>query len=103
MIKEFVAFVEPVQTGPSVEKWLDLLERAMVAGLWDNSKKCLLTYPEDGTERTDWLFGPFSSQSILMVDQINWTLLAEQALNKISSGQDENAMKANIEFAKLQL
>jgi len=103
MIKERVAFVDPVTTGPNVEKWLNDIEKAMVAGLWDNSKKCFLAYPEDGTVRNDWLFGPFSSQSILMVDQINWTLGAEQALNLMSSGQDPDALKKNIEFTRLQL
>jgi dynein heavy chain len=103
MIKERVGFVEPVVTGGAVEKWLNEIETAMVSGLWFSSEKCLKAYPEDGSQRTEWLFGDYSSQSILMVDQINWTLLAEQALNLISSGQDEDAMKKNIEFTKLQL
>jgi dynein heavy chain len=102
MIKERVDFVEPVTTGPAVEKWLADIETAMVMGLWDNSKKCLLAYPEDGAVRNDWLFGPFSSQSALMVDQINWTALAEEALNLLSGG-DEDALKNNIEFTRRQL
>jgi dynein heavy chain len=103
MIKERVAFSEPVQTGPAVEKWLADLEVQMVQGLYDNAKLCYLAYPENGAVRKEWLFGPYSSQAILMVDQINWTLCAEQALMKISSGEDPDAMKKNIEFTQLQL
>ena len=86
MIKERVPFVEPVVTGPIVEKWLSEIETAMVAGLYDSAKRSLFEgYPENGTDRTQWLLeGPYASQSQLQVDQIWWTKLAEGALETIA-------------------
>eukprot|EP00928_Gymnodinium_smaydae_P068050 TRINITY_DN5109_c0_g7_i1.p1 TRINITY_DN5109_c0_g7~~TRINITY_DN5109_c0_g7_i1.p1 ORF type:complete len:4115 (+),score=1184.64 TRINITY_DN5109_c0_g7_i1:176-12520(+) len=104
MIKERIPFDEPVITGPVVEKWLYDIEHAMVRGLYVVSKATLLEYPEDGTQRTDWLIaGQPSSQAKLLIDQIYWTTLAEEALNKISSGENLNAMKDNIDFNNRQL
>ncbi|CAJ1382663.1 unnamed protein product, partial [Effrenium voratum] len=103
MIKEYVPFVQPVATGPIVEKWLSDIEVAMVNGLYDASKKALLAYPEDGTNRTQWLLeGEYSAQSKILVDQQFWTAETEKALNKISAG-DANGMKDNITFHNEQL
>ncbi|CAE7749350.1 DNAH6 [Symbiodinium sp. CCMP2592] len=103
MIKEYVPFVQPVVTGPIVEKWLSDIEVAMVNGLYDASKQGLLAYPEDGTNRTEWLLeGPYSAQSKILVDQQFWTAETEKALCKIAAG-DANGMKDNIEFHNQQL
>jgi len=103
MIKEMVPFVEPVVTGPIVEKWLAEIEVAMVNGLYDSSKRALLEYPEDGTNRTKWLLeGEYSAQSKIMIDQIFWTDLTEKALNEIAAG-DANGMVNNIDFMNRQL
>jgi len=84
MIKEYVPFVQPVVTGPIVEKWLSDIEVAMVNGLYDASKQGLLAYPEDGTNRTEWLLeGPYSAQSKILVDQQFWTAETEKALCKL--------------------
>jgi dynein heavy chain len=106
MIKENVPFVEPVITGPVVEKWLSEVEVAMVNGLYAITKETLELYPEDGTDRTTWLLeggSAVSSQAQLLVDQVHWTRLAEIALDKINSGENANAMKDNIEFHQKQL
>eukprot|EP00930_Biecheleria_cincta_P008309 TRINITY_DN10972_c0_g3_i1.p1 TRINITY_DN10972_c0_g3~~TRINITY_DN10972_c0_g3_i1.p1 ORF type:complete len:4176 (-),score=874.55 TRINITY_DN10972_c0_g3_i1:69-11708(-) len=103
MIKEVVPFVEPVVTGPAVEKWLGEIEVAMVNGLYDATKKSLLEYPEDGTDRTEWLLNlPYAAQAKIAVDQMFWTQLAEEALNKIEGGY-ENGMIDNIAFNQAQL
>jgi dynein heavy chain len=105
MIKERVPFVEPVITGPVVEKWLYDIEHAMVAGIHYFLKQCLIEYPEDGTYRTDWLLANHlsASQAKLAVDQIFWTRLTEEALDQISSGKNQNGMKDNIDFNNKQL
>jgi dynein heavy chain len=103
MIKERVPFVAPVVTGPIVEKWLSDLEVAMVNGLYAVTKKDLSTYPEDGTDRTTWLLEGCSAQTLLLVDQILWTQSAEQALDKISSGENTNGMRDCIDFHNKQL
>jgi dynein heavy chain len=103
MIKEKVPFVNPVQTsGQAVEKWLGDIEVKMVESLHHITKRCWQAYPEDGTNRKDWLFTDFASQSILAVDQIMWTTLGEEALTKIEGG-DEHAMQANVDFTRRQL
>ncbi|CAK0841283.1 unnamed protein product [Prorocentrum cordatum] len=106
MIKESVPFVEPVVTGPVVEKWLSEVEVAMVNGLYALTKETLQLYPEDGSDRTSWLLegrSALASQAQLLVDQVNWTQLAEVALEQMSAGTDVNAMKTNIEFHNRQL
>jgi dynein heavy chain len=103
LIKERVPFVEPVMTGPVVEKWLAEIEVAMVNGLYAGTKAALEQYPEDGTNRKEWLLqGPFAAQSQLLIDQVFWTDLAERALQAVSNG-NPNAMRENVEFHNRQL
>eukprot|EP00746_Dinoflagellata_sp_MGD_P154845 gnl/MRDRNA2_/MRDRNA2_85065_c0_seq4.p1 gnl/MRDRNA2_/MRDRNA2_85065_c0~~gnl/MRDRNA2_/MRDRNA2_85065_c0_seq4.p1 ORF type:complete len:4104 (-),score=817.24 gnl/MRDRNA2_/MRDRNA2_85065_c0_seq4:76-11610(-) len=103
MIKECVDFAEPVETsGVAVEFWLGKIEEQMVAGLYQSSRRAFMAYPDDGITRKDWLFGPWASQSVLMVDQIFWTKLAEEALNKIETGENPKAMQDNIDFTAEQ-
>ncbi|CAK9043200.1 unnamed protein product [Durusdinium trenchii] len=103
MIKEYVPFVQPVVTGPIVEKWLSDIEVAMVNGLYDSSKRALLAYPEDGTNRTQWLLeGEYSAQSKILVDQQFWTAETEKALKRIAGGE-ASGMKDNIDFHNEQL
>jgi len=104
MIKEKVVFVSPVQTqNVAVEKWLCDIEGRMVQSLHTLTKHAVDEYPEDGTVRKDWLFGPYPAQAILAVDQIMWTQCAEVALDLIQSGQNNDAMTDNIKFTEHQL
>jgi dynein heavy chain len=103
MIQEKVDFTEAVSTASPVEKWLNDIEDRMIKALYDNAKRSYLEYPEDGINRADWLLAPYASQVILLIDQVMWTKLAEDALNAIESGQNVRAMLDNIEFNNKQL
>ena len=81
MIKERVDFMELMIAGTVVEKWIPEIEVQMVAGPYGSSKKEFLAHPEDSSNRTRWLFGPYASQALLLIDQIHWTRLAEVALD----------------------
>ena len=67
--KEYVPFSDSVFARGPVEDWLNKIEDMMRKTLYDITKKSLESYPEDGTQRDDWLFES-CAQCILTVDQI---------------------------------
>jgi dynein heavy chain len=115
MIKEYAAFHEEVTAGAQVELWLNQIEFQMVMGLYQSTKAAFLEYPEDPRERHDWLLGedvdgqvqqgqlPYCSQGQLAVDMIGWTVVCEEALNKIEAGEDPKAMEHTQKFLEEQL
>lgn len=53
---EFVEFAESVFAEGPVERWLASIEQMMIQSLYDKTKVALNDYPEDGTQRDEWLF-----------------------------------------------
>ena len=54
--QEYVAFSESVWASGVVEAWLCRIEDMMIQSLFDQTKKAFEQYPEDGTQRDEWLF-----------------------------------------------
>ena len=83
------------------------IENQMINSLYVNAKKSLLAYPEDGTNRREWLFEDTASQNLLFIDQIGWTDETEKAIMRMEALPDAEKstkpMEENIEFHNRQL
>ena len=96
--KEYVPFSDSVFARGPVEDWLNKIEDMMRKTLYDITKKSLESYPEDGTQRDDWLFES-CAQCILTVDQIQWTVGVTAAIQEIMKGKNKKAMEEFREFS----
>merc|ERR1719387_946409 len=85
-------------------------------GLYQSTKAAMADYPENPIFRKEWLLGvdqedgepqqgqlPFCSQGQLAIDMIGWTMVSEEALNKIEGGEDPKGMDVAIKFLEEQL
>lgn len=70
----------------------------MIQSLYDLTKRGYFEYPENGLERKDWLF-KFPAQPILTVDLIKWTEGCEDAISRVSEGEN-NAVAEYYEYMK---
>jgi hypothetical protein len=109
---EKVPFSKPPYAEGTVEAWLLGMQNCMCETLYDNCKSCLLELNEAaptldwaGRSREDekpianldtWYFG-YPAQCIIMIGQIEWTLLVTEALLKVAGDEntppDEGAME----------
>jgi len=64
---ETVTFTESCFAHGPVEAWMNNIENDMFVSLYIISTQALENYPEDGTQRQDWLF-EYAAQSILVID-----------------------------------
>ena len=99
---EYVKFSSMVKAEGGVEFWLTDIEKMMTQSLYDNTKTAVLCYPENGIERSEWLFHT-NAQSILTVDMIKWTQGVEAAIYEIMKGKNSQALKEFLEFSDKQL
>ena len=84
--------------GP-VEVWLSKIEAAMIQSLYDKTKTALEHYPEDGTQRDEWLFSA-GAQPILTVDMIVWTANVTSAIMEVMSGTNGGALTEFLKFCE---
>jgi dynein heavy chain len=54
--QEYVAFSESVHAHGVVETWLSKIEQMMILTLYDMTRRAYEAYPEDGSQRDEWLF-----------------------------------------------
>jgi dynein heavy chain len=87
--------------GP-VEYWLKNIESMMTQSLYDQTKNGVQQYPEDITQRDEWLFN-YPAQPVLTVDMIMWTKGVTAAITEIQSGLSESALKEWQDKANKQL
>lgn len=64
---EKVPFFASVFAEGAVEHWLFRIQEMMVKSLHSITKKAYLEYPDNGLERTSWLF-KYPAQPVLTVD-----------------------------------
>ncbi|CAD7972922.1 unnamed protein product [Amoebophrya sp. A25] len=106
-VGELVQFAKIVETTKPVEYWLCDIEAQMIEGLYENAKVAVAAYPEDGTQRREWLFDDYAAQNALFIDQIHWTSETENAIVQMEAMPDNakslKPMEANIEFHQRQL
>ena len=74
----------------------------MFSSLYFIAKSALEAYPADGTKRENWLFVT-AAQTILLVDQIKWTLGVETAIYEIMGGKNRGALGDFEKFSNDQL
>lgn len=74
----------------------------MYCSLYLISKGALETYPKDGSKRAGWLFET-AAQTILVVDQIQWTAGVEEAIYEIMGGKNRGALSDFEKFSNDQL
>lgn len=96
--QEYVKFSESVFAEGNVEFWLLNIEKMMVKTLYDITKQANTEYPEDGTQRDEWLFN-YPAQNVLTVDLIQWTKGVCDAIAKIKGGKDKRALEGFLEFS----
>jgi dynein heavy chain, axonemal len=84
---EFVKFASIVKAEGGVEFWLTDIEKMMTQSLYENTRNAVACYPENGIERSQWLFHT-NAQSILTVDMIKWTEGVEAAIYEIMKGKN---------------
>jgi dynein heavy chain len=96
--KEYVAWSEPVFARGPVEHWLGNIEDEMRRTLYDDVKKSLDTYPEDGRYRDEWFFDS-CAQAILTADLTQWTSGVTAAIQEIMKGKNKKAMEEFYEFS----
>ncbi|AYU77362.1 dynein heavy chain, putative [Leishmania donovani] len=80
---EEVPFTHPVKVIGNVESWLNDVERAMRATLFDCLAACLRGYTTE--HRTKWFF-EHPAQCVATVDQIMWTSEVEEVITATGSG-----------------
>ncbi|KAG5483353.1 hypothetical protein LSCM1_04900 [Leishmania martiniquensis] len=80
---EEVSFTDPVKVMGNVESWLNDVERAMRATLFDRLASCLRAYTRE--HRTEWFF-QHPAQCVTTVDQIVWTSEVEDVITQTGSG-----------------
>ncbi|KAG5509441.1 hypothetical protein JKF63_06751 [Porcisia hertigi] len=80
---EEVPFTQPVKVMGNVESWLNDVERAMRATLFDRLAVCLRAYTME--HRTEWFF-EHPAQCVTTVDQIVWTNEVEGVITETGSG-----------------
>ncbi|KAK2951696.1 putative Dynein axonemal heavy chain 1 [Blattamonas nauphoetae] len=97
---EVVDLSEVVSTHAPVEEWLLKFEDIMRFTVKDQIKLAYESY--DPSTRPEWIF-KFPAQAILAVDQIVWTQNVEEALSKIESGEDPEAIEKYLVVVKDQL
>jgi dynein heavy chain len=98
--KEYVEWSEPVYARNNVEFWLGNIEAMMRRTLFDIAVKLKESYPEDGSERDDWLFSPGAcAQCIIVVDQTMWTAGVTQAIHDIEKGKNKAALEEFLDFS----
>lgn len=66
---EAVQFAESCWAQGPVEHWLNSIQSAMFSSLYLITRAAMEGYPEDGTQRDEWLFAS-AAQCILVADQI---------------------------------
>ena len=64
---ETVNFSESVMAEGPVESWMNSIQSIMQKSLYDQTKDCMLKYPENALERNEWFF-IYPSQSVLVID-----------------------------------
>jgi len=96
--KEYVAWSEPVFARGPVEHWLGNIEDEMRRTLYDEGKKALETYPEDGRYRDEWFFDS-CAQAVLTIDLTQWTAGVTAAIQEIMKGKNKKAMEEFYEFS----
>nr|CAJ2469593.1 unnamed protein product [Leishmania braziliensis] len=80
---EEVTFTHPIKVIGNVESWLNDVERAMRATLFDRLVTCLRAYTTE--HRTKWFF-EHPAQCVTTVDQIVWTSEVESVITETGSG-----------------
>jgi dynein heavy chain len=86
---EKVPFTSPPTAEGPVEDWLMRMQVNMMSTLWDTSKDCLqklATMPFD-----EW-YCSFPAQSVIMVGCIQWTGALTEALDRVTSGEEPQAI-----------
>ena len=99
---EYVEFTTSVMAVGPVEYWLKNIESMMTQSLYDQTKNAVHQYPEDITQRDEWLFN-YPAQPVLTVDMIMWTKGVTAAITEIQSGLSESALKEWQDKANKQL
>jgi dynein heavy chain len=99
---EVVDFTESAFARGPVESWLNGIQQTMFTSLYLISKKALETYPTNGAVRDDWLFET-AAQTILVIDQIQWTCGVEEAIYEIMGGKNRGALVDFEKFSNDQL
>jgi len=84
---EFVQWSGIVKAEGGVEFWLTAIEKMMTQSLYDKTRIAVNLYPENGIERSQWLFHT-AAQPILTVDMIMWTKGVEEAIYEIMKGKN---------------
>jgi dynein heavy chain len=99
---EVVDFTESAFARGPVEHWLNNIQQTMYTSLYLISKHALETYPKNGAVRDDWLFET-AAQTILVIDQIQWTCGVEEAIYEIMGGKNRGALVDFEKFSNDQL
>jgi dynein heavy chain, axonemal len=84
---EYVEWSGIVKAEGGVEFWLTKIEKMMTTSLYDKTKNAFYTYPENGIERSHWLFHT-AAQPILTIDMVMWTKGCEEAIYEIMKGKN---------------
>jgi len=100
--EEYVPFSQSVQSVGPVEMWLGRIEKMMNQSLYDITKKALIEYPADGTQRGEWLLS-YPAQPVLTIDMVKWTAGVSHAIGEIQSGRESTALQSFLEFSQRQL
>ena len=93
---EYVTFSESVMAIGPVEHWLKSIESMMTQSLYDQTKNAVNQYPEDITQRDEWLFN-YPAQPVLTIDMVMWTQGVTEAIQEMQKGLSETALKEWLE------
>lgn len=99
---EIVQFSSPVFTTGNTENWLSELESMMRSTVKALNYKTLQDYPQDATNRDDWL-KTHPAQPCTTVDQIMWTAGCTKGLQQVESGENPNGVVDFLNFSKKQI
>ncbi|GET87136.1 dynein heavy chain, putative [Leishmania tarentolae] len=94
---EEVPFAHPVKVIGNVECWLNDVERAMQATLFDCLAACLRAYTTE--HRTKWFFD-HPAQCVTTVDQIIWTGEVEDVITATGSGDSSAWPSYQVRFGE---
>ena len=98
---ERVPFASKVPTAPkSVEFWMCDLEDMMRRSLLDVTVEARVAY--SGDNRSDWFF-QFAAAAITTIDQEMWTNRAEDAIDSIQVGRNEDGLNDFLAFSIEQI
>lgn len=91
---EKVPWPSAVAADGNVEDWLGDVEGMMRSSLLTHTKHALSAYPstpEAAIDRRSWLFGR-PAQCVIVIDQVMWTAGCTEAISRVASGEDRDAL-----------